>query len=358
MADPVMASDGFTYERESIELWMKSHDTSPTTSEPLEHKVLTPNHVVRKLIVSWCEQNGVPVPVAPKPKKKKKNKLSAAGGGAAAAPMPQKPMVTCQRHTMEPLRVFCLDCNCAVCMFCAVDFDICKSHNTKALEPLFAELKADTEGWARAQKECDEGAEQLCAAIQADGDTKVRVFAEAISAQVLQLQQQVRSATEARSTAIGAILHKRQERQQSVDVAAACPEVAVKASATAAVIFSALHRAQGPIAPALAAQFLSESAPAAIVGRVVVTDAVTDHEDEVVRAAASEAAAVGVLGALNSSSLLQLVRDRRKVRDFAAHLSTRLAGKSYRLLYKWSASFSIDTFYQQCSVSVRVCLVS
>ena len=66
MADPVMASDGFTYERESMVTWMKSHDTSPTTGEPLDHKLLTPNHVVRKLIVSWCEQNGVPVPVAPK----------------------------------------------------------------------------------------------------------------------------------------------------------------------------------------------------------------------------------------------------------------------------------------------------
>ena len=27
MIDPVMAADGFTYEREAIELWLKGHDT-------------------------------------------------------------------------------------------------------------------------------------------------------------------------------------------------------------------------------------------------------------------------------------------------------------------------------------------
>ena len=28
MADPVVASDGITYERDSIQLWMKTHDVS------------------------------------------------------------------------------------------------------------------------------------------------------------------------------------------------------------------------------------------------------------------------------------------------------------------------------------------
>ena len=37
MADPVVASDGFTYERKSIEDWMEGHDVSPTTNQPLEH---------------------------------------------------------------------------------------------------------------------------------------------------------------------------------------------------------------------------------------------------------------------------------------------------------------------------------
>ena len=40
MADPVVASDGNTYERDSIELWMKSHDVSPHTNTPFDHKML------------------------------------------------------------------------------------------------------------------------------------------------------------------------------------------------------------------------------------------------------------------------------------------------------------------------------
>jgi hypothetical protein len=29
MIDPVIAADGYTYERESIDQWLKIHDTSP-----------------------------------------------------------------------------------------------------------------------------------------------------------------------------------------------------------------------------------------------------------------------------------------------------------------------------------------
>ncbi len=32
MADPVVASDGRTYERYDIEKWMKTHDVSPLTN--------------------------------------------------------------------------------------------------------------------------------------------------------------------------------------------------------------------------------------------------------------------------------------------------------------------------------------
>ncbi|CAI5488077.1 unnamed protein product [Closterium sp. Naga37s-1] len=50
MTDPVVAADGFTYERRSIEEWLKTHDTSPSTHEPLPHKYLTPNHSLRMLL--------------------------------------------------------------------------------------------------------------------------------------------------------------------------------------------------------------------------------------------------------------------------------------------------------------------
>ena len=267
--------------------------------------------------------------------------------------------------------MFCVDCNCAVCVLCAVDVDLCKSHSTKAFDPLIEELKTDREGWARAQRECGEGAEQLCAAIQADGDTKIRVYTQAITAQVVQLQQQVRSAAAARSTAMGAILLKRQEREELVAGAAASPQVAVKGSAAAAVVASALGRARAPIPPASAAEFRAAAAPAAAVGHVVVADAVVDPEDEAARAAAAaaeaarvaaaaaaaaaaaEAAAVAAMGGLSGSALLQRVGDN-KAQQFAALLRTRLAGKRYRLLYTWSRDGrSNASFHQRCDNQVR-----
>jgi hypothetical protein len=85
MVDPVVASDGFTYERTSIQNWMKESDVSPLSNEPFEHKLLNPNHDKRKQIAAWCEQNGVPVPQPPKRAAKQ-----AAAGGPASAPLLHK----------------------------------------------------------------------------------------------------------------------------------------------------------------------------------------------------------------------------------------------------------------------------
>ena len=44
MLDPVVASDGHTYERSSIETWFDGgHTRSPKTNNPLPTLVLTPN---------------------------------------------------------------------------------------------------------------------------------------------------------------------------------------------------------------------------------------------------------------------------------------------------------------------------
>ena len=48
--DPVTASDGFCYERQSIEIWLESHQTSPMTNGPLKTKVLYPNHIVYSML--------------------------------------------------------------------------------------------------------------------------------------------------------------------------------------------------------------------------------------------------------------------------------------------------------------------
>lgn len=66
MYDPVVISSGQTFERVSIEKWFGAgYTTCPKNREYLSHTNLTPNSCVKRLIESWCEQNGVPVPANP-----------------------------------------------------------------------------------------------------------------------------------------------------------------------------------------------------------------------------------------------------------------------------------------------------
>ncbi len=56
MQDPVIASDGTTYERKAIEDWLANHDTSPLTGKPLANKELTPNYALKNCIKDLIEQ--------------------------------------------------------------------------------------------------------------------------------------------------------------------------------------------------------------------------------------------------------------------------------------------------------------
>jgi hypothetical protein len=56
MLDPVVASDGHTYEREQIQQWFNLHNTtSPKTRETLTSLVLTSNLGLKTLITEWKE---------------------------------------------------------------------------------------------------------------------------------------------------------------------------------------------------------------------------------------------------------------------------------------------------------------
>ena len=50
MQDPVIATDGYTYEREAIEQWLVNHNTSPKTNLPLTSKNLIVNYALRNAI--------------------------------------------------------------------------------------------------------------------------------------------------------------------------------------------------------------------------------------------------------------------------------------------------------------------
>jgi hypothetical protein len=57
MEDPVIASDGITYNRSEIEELFKKHDTSPKTGEILKSKNLIPNISIRNAIEEWKKSN-------------------------------------------------------------------------------------------------------------------------------------------------------------------------------------------------------------------------------------------------------------------------------------------------------------
>jgi hypothetical protein len=64
--DPVIATDGHTYDRSAIETWFKNNSTSPKTGLRLASKLLIPNFTLRALIISPPKH---PTQVAaPKPK--------------------------------------------------------------------------------------------------------------------------------------------------------------------------------------------------------------------------------------------------------------------------------------------------
>ncbi|KAL4297674.1 hypothetical protein GQ457_12G027100 [Hibiscus cannabinus] len=74
MKDPVTAVTGITYDRESIEKWLKTAKdiTCPVTKQVLPSgSDLTPNHTLRRLIQAWCTANAihgidkVPTPKSP-----------------------------------------------------------------------------------------------------------------------------------------------------------------------------------------------------------------------------------------------------------------------------------------------------
>jgi hypothetical protein len=55
MQDPVIASDGFTYEREAIEKWMESHHLSPCTRVAFSDKRLVPNQNMKTMISDYMQ---------------------------------------------------------------------------------------------------------------------------------------------------------------------------------------------------------------------------------------------------------------------------------------------------------------
>eukprot|EP00931_Biecheleriopsis_adriatica_P023524 TRINITY_DN14841_c0_g1_i1.p1 TRINITY_DN14841_c0_g1~~TRINITY_DN14841_c0_g1_i1.p1 ORF type:complete len:747 (+),score=193.08 TRINITY_DN14841_c0_g1_i1:50-2290(+) len=56
MHDPVVLSDGHSYERRHIDRWLKEHSTSPVSGLTLPEKAIFPNHALRNAIDEYFQQ--------------------------------------------------------------------------------------------------------------------------------------------------------------------------------------------------------------------------------------------------------------------------------------------------------------
>ena len=55
MQDPVIAADGLSYERVALEAWLLQNSTSPVTGQPLPHKHIVENVLIRNVISQHME---------------------------------------------------------------------------------------------------------------------------------------------------------------------------------------------------------------------------------------------------------------------------------------------------------------
>lgn len=53
MKDPVIGSDGHSYERLQIEAWLRKNPVSPLTEDPMTIEELRPNRTLKKIIDAW-----------------------------------------------------------------------------------------------------------------------------------------------------------------------------------------------------------------------------------------------------------------------------------------------------------------
>jgi hypothetical protein len=57
MMDPVVATDGHTYERHAIKTWLKGHTKSPMTGKVMRSRDLTPNFTLRSMINDFIDKH-------------------------------------------------------------------------------------------------------------------------------------------------------------------------------------------------------------------------------------------------------------------------------------------------------------
>jgi hypothetical protein len=234
MEDPVVASDGHTYNRQDIQNWFKTHNTSPHTNEPFEDKVLRPNIAIRRQVIAWREKHGLPVAFCAAPYK------AQAAGGSAAADRILKPAAICS-FSKQPLQVFCITCDKAVCVSCAIDPSRCKPHNLRQLDSIVSSVRDAHAAWLLLR----DGRPQQLQAETDRVDAAANAAIESFTREVRREQAELK--LELHRVCIGDLEATLQEQAQllaDVELAVALPEAAVAGSEACRCLRTAATRGQ------------------------------------------------------------------------------------------------------------------
>jgi hypothetical protein len=221
-----MASDGFTYNREEIQNWFKEHDTSPHTNEPFEHKILTPNMVMRKQIIAWREKHGLPVPSFRAPAKAQASGGGSGGGGGGNASQILKPAALCG-YSKQPLLVFCITCDKAICVSCAIDPARCQSHTMRQLASIVSSVRDVHAAWLHLREGRPHQLQAETERVTAAADAAIELFTREIREEEAELKLELQRAC------VGDLEGALEEQAQllaDVEVAAASPDAAVAGS--------------------------------------------------------------------------------------------------------------------------------
>ena len=53
LGEPVIAADGYTYEKRALQEWLKQHNNSPATGKPLQNVTMLPNFAIMAVLEAF-----------------------------------------------------------------------------------------------------------------------------------------------------------------------------------------------------------------------------------------------------------------------------------------------------------------
>ncbi len=285
MDDPVVAADGHTYNRADIEKWFKQHDTSPHTNELFASKALFPNIAIRKQVMAWREEHGLPPILFGQPveARTQDGRASSAAGGDAAI---LKPAAVCA-FSKKPLQGFCITCKKAICIHCAMDQSRCQAHDIHPLESIVCGLQDTHALWVLLQQWRPKQLRAECDRVSAAANSTIEEFTRKVRTEEEQLKrvlesslvrgidltitQQVNVLPGSSSPATKKLHYSLQARLLAdVEIAAASPDAAAVDSEASLCLLTALTKPPRPPGQKdMGGKFVELSDQGCLLGKIV-----------------------------------------------------------------------------------------